>query len=471
MRSLVLVVSAAAIAAAAATGASRVVGGGVIQVQQAPWTVYIQYQSGNTRFLCTGSIVDASHVLTAAHCVYDDAGRLATPSQVTVRAGVSNFSSPLPTDQEQDRPVSLIRVHPGYVYAGRPNPDDVAVIALASPLDLSGPAVQAVALPTAGAAFPAGAAVGLAGFGRSSPTVQTSGPLSWMTATVDPQGVCSPSGRGLTDNNGITLCATSPSSAVCNGDSGSGLVTTTGTPVLVGVVSAGATGCETGSHGIFAYTGAPEILQFVQGNDNPPTAPRETAATFLQVKWDPPLVVGNTLSCSTGGWAAPQPSFVYSFVNLADGSVLQTGSRTKYLVPASAVGATIVCEVTASNAGGTMLEETDPTSAVKAAPQVRILKVGALDAARGHALKLRVSLQTPVGLWGKFAVCIRPPHAVAGRLCRSTVNADGSGGIVPFNFDFRVKATAPIGTSRLVISAVAGVSHATATAPLTISKS
>jgi hypothetical protein len=311
----------------------------------------------------------------------------------------------------------------------------------------------------------------MAGFGRQSPTVQTSGPLSWMTGTVDPQGVCGPPSGGLTANNGILLCASNPASAVCNGDSGSGLVTTTGTPVLVGVVSAGATACDTGSHGIFTYTGAPEILQFVQGNDSPPTAPRETNATFLQVKWDPPLVVGNTLACSTGGWATPQPRFTYSFVNVVDGTALQSGPRTTYLVPASAIGASIVCEVTASNDGGTTLEETDPTPAVKAAPQVRILNVGALDAARGHALKVRVSLQSPVGLWGKFAVCIVPPRTVAARLCRSTVNADGSGGIVPFNFAFRVKSTAPIGTSRLVISAVAGVSRATATAPLTISKS
>jgi hypothetical protein len=241
--------------------------------------------------------------------------------------------------------------------------------------------------------------------------------------------------------------------------------------VLVGVVSAGATGCDTGSHATFTYTGAPEILQFVQGNDSPPIAPRETPTTFLQVKWDPPLVVGNTLSCSTGGWAAPDARFTYSFVDFADGTVLQSGPRTTYLVPPSAVGKTVVCEVAASNGGGTTLEETDATPAVKAAPQVRILKVAALEATRGHGLKLRVSLQSPVGLWGKFGVCIVPPHAVAGRLCRSTVNADGSGGIVPFNFDFRVKPTAPVGTSRLVITAVAGVSHATATAPLTISKS
>ena len=90
----------------------------MIQVQQAPWTVYVQYQSGNVRYLCTGSVVDASHILTAAHCVYDDAGRLATIGQLTVRAGVSNFSAPLPTDLEQDRPVSLIRVHPAFQYTG-----------------------------------------------------------------------------------------------------------------------------------------------------------------------------------------------------------------------------------------------------------------------------------------------------------------------------------------------------------------
>jgi hypothetical protein len=470
MRSLALIAAAGAIAVAAAAGATEVVGGSVIQVQEAPWTVYVQIQSANIRYLCTGSIIDASHILTAAHCVYDDSGRLATPSQVTVRAGVSSFSSPLPTDVEQDRPVSLIRVHPGFQYTGRPTPDDVAVIGLASPLDLSGPAAQAIALPTAGTSFPAGAAVGMAGFGRSSPTVQTNGPLSWMTATVDPQGQCGSSGGGFTENNGIVLCASSPSGAVCNGDSGSGLVTTTGAPVLIGVVSAGSAGCDTGSHGIFTYTGAPEILQFVQGSDNPPSAPRETTATFLQVKWDPPLVVGNTLSCSTGGWAGPEPRFSYSFVDLADGTVLQTGKPT-YVIPATAGGAAIVCEVAASNDGGTTLEVTDPTPAVKPAPQVRILKVGALAGTRGHALDLHVSLRSPLGLFGRFSVCIVPPKSVAGKLCHSTLNADGGSGVFPFIFEFRVKPGAPVGRARLAITAVAGASHAAATTPLTISKS
>jgi hypothetical protein len=289
-----------------------------------------------------------------------------------------------------------------------------------------------------------------------------------MTATVDPQGECGPPGNGLTANNATVLCASAPSSAVCNGDSGGGLVTTTGAPVLVGVVSAGETACNTGSHGLFTYTGAPEILQFIQGNDHPPAAPRETAGTFLQLKWNPPLVVGNTFSCTTGGWDAAQPRFTYSFVDTATGKVLQTGPGTTYHIPATATGATVRCEVAISNDGGTALAESNTTAAVKPAPQVKILKVGALAGARGHDLKMRISLQYPAGLWGKFAVCVVPPKSVAGRLCRSTMNADGSSGIMPFVFDFRIKPTAVVGNARLTIDAVAGVSHASSTAPLTI---
>jgi hypothetical protein len=141
------------------------------------------------------------------------------------------------------------------------------------------------------------------------------------------------------------------------------------------------------------------------------------------------------------------------------------------VIPAVAAGATIVCEVAASNDGGTTLEVTDPTPAVKPAPQVKILKVGALAGARGHALDLQVSLQSPLGLFGKFSVCIVPPKSVAGKLCHSTVNADGGSGVFPFTFKFRIRSGAPVGNASVAITAVAGASHAAATTPLTISKS
>ena len=345
-------------------------------MQSAPWAVYIQQATATTRFSCTGSIVDASHVLTAAHCVFDEAGNMAQPSQLLVRAGISSFPTPLATDAEQDRTVTAVRIHPGYTWTGAPTPDDVAVLALSTPLDLSGPAVQAVALPTPGASYPAGTPVGLAGFGRQSPTGGTTGTLEWMTGTVDPQGSCGEPGGGLIANNGIVICASSSTSAVCNGDSGSGLVTVDPQPTLIGVVSAGSAACQAGSHSLFTYTGAPEILQFVQGSDEPPTAPRETTSTFLNLKWQPPLVVGNSLTCSTGEWTG-EPQLTYSFLAVTTGAVLQSGPQPTYLIAPGAVGEGIYCEVRAANAGGTTLAETRPTAAVGAAPQPRIERIAA----------------------------------------------------------------------------------------------
>jgi hypothetical protein len=50
-------------------------------------------------------------------------------------------------------------------------------------------------------------------------------------------------------------------------------------------------------------------------------------------------------------------------------------------------------------------------------------------------------------------------------------NPDGRSGIFPFDFNFRIRPTAPVGRTRIGISAIAGLSHATGGAPLTISKS
>jgi hypothetical protein len=459
---------AAATLAAPASSSITVVGGTVIQNQSAPWTVFVQQTAGSERFLCTGTVIDATHVVTAAHCVFDDAGHLADPSQLAVRAGVSNYSTPAATDVEQDRSVIAVRVHPGYIWSEVPGPDDVAVLQLSSALDLTGATVEAVALPAAGMSFPSGAAVGLAGFGRQSPTVGSSGPLAWMTATADPQGACGDLADGLIANNAIVVCASSPTASACNGDSGSGLVTTGTTPVLIGVASAGTVGCDPGSDSIFTYLGAPEILDFVEGDDAPPVAPRPTSTTFLRLAWDPPLVVGNTLECASGGWASA-PQLTYSFLDSANGQVLQTGASPNYLLPASAVGATVYCEVAASNAGGTTLAETRTTTAVQAAPHAILEPVEPLSAAPGGRLAVNVTLRSPFGLWGKVQVCVTLPPSIGGRLCHSTHSRDGAAATYPFRFAFRLRRTAPAGTARIVIAAAAGVSSIRSTARLRVS--
>ncbi len=454
-----------------ATPATSVLGGSAIQIQSAPWTVFVQQDAGNTLYLCTGSIVDASHVLTAAHCLFDDNGKLAQPSSLSIRAGISNFTMPASTDAEQDRPVSSFRVHPGFSYTGSEAPDDVAVLALTTPLDLSGTAVQAVALASPSAPYPTGAQVGVAGFGKQNPTADASGPLAWMTATIDAQGSCGQfSPEGLISENAITLCAVSPTSAVCNGDSGGGVVATSSSPpVLVGVVDAGTPGCGIGTHSVFAYVGAPEILQFVQGSNTPPTAPREADSTTLDLKWNAPLVVGNTLTCTSDGWPGAV-KLSYSFVNSTTGQVLQASSRPSFVIPASALGAKIDCEVAASDAGGTELLETDDTSPVSAAPHLRIVELSSLAATRGSRLTLRVTLEAPAGLYGKVGVCATPVPSVGGHLCHSVENRQGGSFRIPFALTFRVKATAPVGTSRIAIDADAGLATAKATVRVRVSR-
>jgi secreted trypsin-like serine protease len=88
-----MVLFGALVSIGSATPATRVVGGTTIQIQDAPWTVFVEQDRGLDEYVCTGSIIDPTHVLTAAHCVYAVDGTRAEASDLTVKAGVSNFST------------------------------------------------------------------------------------------------------------------------------------------------------------------------------------------------------------------------------------------------------------------------------------------------------------------------------------------------------------------------------------------
>lgn len=244
--------------------ALSVTGGTSVRVDAAPWAVLVTQVSDNGAEVCGGSILDSAHVLTAAHCLFAESGTQAAARDLFVRAGVSNARSPLATDAEQSRPVSSVRVFPGYTWTGAAASNDVAVLTLARPLVLAGPTVEAVALPPAGSPFPAGVQASLAGFGREFPGVPSNGSLQLFSGTVDEQSACGPvAARVDTGADGTSLCASSPSSSLCSGDSGSGLVTVGALPRLIGVVSSGRADCAAGSEGLFTYVGAPQILAFL----------------------------------------------------------------------------------------------------------------------------------------------------------------------------------------------------------------
>jgi hypothetical protein len=339
------------------------------------------------------------------------------------------------------------------------------VLTLSAPLDLSGAAVQPVALPPANVAYPAGATVSTAGFGLQHATDNKTGPLASMTATVDPQGDCADFSDSdlLVLTNSIVMCAASPTSAICSGDSGGGVVTTGGTPVLIAVVNASPANCPVGGQNIFAYIGAPELLRFIQGDDQPPAAPRPTSSSnTYKLTWSLPLVVGDTLTCTSVGWPAGV-TLAYTFTNSETGQVLQSGANPKYVVPSTGAGTMVQCEVAATNTGGTTVGKTLATPAIKTAPQVKVGAVKTVTTAPGKRVTLRVVLTSPGGLAGTFRVCATPPGRVAAKTCVSTQEAFTASGSFPFVLHLKVKPNAPLGLARVTITATAGLSSASAT--------
>jgi hypothetical protein len=293
-----------------------------------------------------------------------------------------------------------------------------------------------------------------------------------MTATVDPQGQCGEftQTKIIGVDNAVVVCSVSPTSAVCHGDSGSGLVTTGGTPVLVGVLNDSPAECGVGSRSISTYVGAPEILRFIQGDELPTIAPRPDPKLIpYEFTWPSPLVVGNTLTCSTSGWPA-SVQITYSFVNTANDAVLQAGTNRHYLLHPSTVGMMIVCKIGLTNSGGTTLITGNPTQQIGPPPKVKIEPLGALTGKRGRNVTLRVVLASPPGLSGTFRVCAVLPASVGGHVCRSIDKPFGASGNFPFGLSLRIKPTAPLAIAHIAINATAGLSTAKATTPLRITK-
>jgi hypothetical protein len=81
----------------------------------------------------------------------------------------------------------------------------------------------------------------------------------------------------------------------------------------------------------------------------PPAPPKNTAAPTISGT----LTAGSALSCATGAWSgAPAPQFSYAW--LRDGAAIPGAGTSGYLVQRIDEGHTIACQVTASNALGTL---------------------------------------------------------------------------------------------------------------------
>jgi secreted trypsin-like serine protease len=262
-------------------------------------------------FFCGGVILDATRVVTAAHCLLGEGGRHSAPTEVAVLAG-STYLQPLDPGSVRD-PVAAVTVDPAYNAAT--SDYDVGVLRLERPL-WSGPtpaldghdtvapvtlgAVSAKAPPAAALAVGQGAATAAQGAAgeatpQAAPTPALATVSGWGDTTPEPGGaptyplrlraarvplvgtglcqeayaaieqpitprmVCAggtpPEGTGRTDS--------------CYGDSGGPLIVPGAAPpagdVLVGLVDFGNGCAQAGYPGVYVRVADAAVASFLGG--------------------------------------------------------------------------------------------------------------------------------------------------------------------------------------------------------------
>jgi hypothetical protein len=349
---------------------AAVVGGVQDSIEQVPWQVAVlatfEVDGQTAAILCGGSVIDLSHIVTAAHCAYDPVtGQPLRAASFVVLAGVSSITVEEIEDSPtlQARLVQGSRVHPYFDYAAGPGTgDDVAVLALAEPLTTSS-AVTPIALPSSPFS-PEGIDASLSGFGEENPsTEELNERLYSLGITLGPSRACGGEAEA------VFLCGKNIDGSACNGDSGGGLVNQlSGGPTLIGVVDTvqiiAGERCRDDALDGFVNLGAGEVRDFVEGSDDPPPAPRGGGVVIRGVP-----TVGQPLTCEPGSWSGA-PSFTYTFFDNASQTVLQQGASPSYDLSEADLGRTISCQVEAVNPGGTGTVRTVALAPVKHAPPV-----------------------------------------------------------------------------------------------------
>jgi secreted trypsin-like serine protease len=380
----------------------QIINGQEASIEQTPWLAYIEggpFEENGKTFTtsCGGAILDTTHILTAAHCVDIEGTTTPEPSGAyEILAGDSHDYLESPTMEL--RGVASIRRDP--YFSVSPVGDDVAILTLAQPLTFSS-AVQPIALVAGGATPAPGTTLAVSGFGKEdgSPESNPNGNLySTTLTTIDSRACWEASEQALQAtvavSSAVVLCAQSPTSATCQGDSGSPV--TEGSPaVQVGIVDLGPAGCPTGKPDIFTNVAAPEIHAFIEGSETPPRAPRPASPPVLRSVGPAPAAL-STLTCEPGSWSG-SPTFTYAFQpTSAAAPALQSGAGNAFAPPTSLVGTALVCAVQASNAGGVATDFSAASATVAAdAPPAASLTALACHA---QACTLSLTASDPNGL-------------------------------------------------------------------------
>ena len=217
---------------AGVTPADAIVGGTPANPAFFPYFVGL---SGRTFSQCSGTVIAARWVLTAAHCVKND---VTDPSQLTVTSSAASSG------------VTAVIIHP--LWGGdRDDSHDLALVEL--PAALPGTLPIQVGAPWDSGAYAAGTSATIMGFsapllaGPATSRRPAAGPSSlpgFETAAVSLRSDSDMENIFNFWNPQLMIGAGGPGDTTCNGDSGGPLVVSrNGVPVEVGVVDFGDQDC------------------------------------------------------------------------------------------------------------------------------------------------------------------------------------------------------------------------------------
>ena len=217
-------------AAGAAPRSGRILGGQNAVPGAWPHQALVQTDfGGGSGASCGGTVIAASWVVTAAHCVTLPDGSLAAPAAVTVSVGKVQKSTFTGADRR-----SVDRLERNAAFSTTTYASDVAVLHLRTPTDVG----QArLPRPQDAAAWAPGQRGTVLGWGRTSndPSDHGSDLLQQLDVPLVPDATCA-GAYGARFLPATMLCAGGePGRDTCQGDSGGPLLT--GDHVLVGLTS------------------------------------------------------------------------------------------------------------------------------------------------------------------------------------------------------------------------------------------
>ena len=328
-----------------------------------PWQVaVISAPDEDQPWLCGGTLVDYDLVLTAAHCVIDDTGRILVGDEIKVLSGNTSLSNTTFTQ------VDDVALYPGLDLAATPSgvpSGDLALLRL--PADAPGGAPLDVVGEQEADRWEPGDTLRITGWGvTSAGSTQVPDLLRWANVQRFADSLCG-SDYGDDFLPSTMLCAGVPGGGVdtCSGDSGGPIAAALTSPTqltnpdawrLVGVTSWGS-GCGDAAHpGVYARLGQPALRAFAT-DPEPTWSPVNDTAPSMPAA----ATVGDTVTCTPGVWTGEGLTIAYEFHRTdAAATLVQSGPSNQYTVTASDT-AGIVCVELASNDGGTAWAQSGPT--------------------------------------------------------------------------------------------------------------